>query len=42
MISYEYLVVPFIGKIKSGLFSVQDAGYVSKYNVPQKLDSMLR
>ena len=28
---YEYTVVPFIGKLKSGLFgSVQDAGDVSK------------
>ena len=27
---YEYKVVPFIGKLKSGLFSVQDAGDVSK------------
>ncbi len=26
---YEYKVVPFIGKLKSGLFSVQNAGDVS-------------
>jgi hypothetical protein len=27
---YEYKVISFIGKLKSGLFSVQDAGDVSK------------
>jgi hypothetical protein len=27
---YEYKVISFIGKLRSGLFSVQDAGDVSK------------
>jgi len=27
---YEYMVVPFIGRLKSGLFSTQGAGDVSK------------
>lgn len=30
MTRYEYMVVPFVGRLKSGLFSVQDAGDVSK------------
>ena len=30
MQTYQYLVVPFIGRLKSGLFSVQDAGVVSQ------------